>query len=348
LPVPYALIRRNTQIRGRIEEVQTPQTSRDWSLWPLRLFLGVTFTFAGLQKLANPAYLDPNSPTSVQATILSLQHSSPIGFLLSASAHAPKLVGVLIALGELAVGLATLAGLWVRLTAAGGLLLSLTFFLTVSFHSQPYYYGSDIVFVFAWLVPLIAGSWPEPSLDGWIRARAKRDPDPQRRALVLGGAGALALAALAGIAATLSAVIGRALNNGSPSSSAATFTPTTPQPTQPAPGTTAASPSSAPASKLPGKHIVAASEVPPGRAVRFTDANGDPAWLLHEPTGGFRAFSAICTHAGCSVSLSGGQFVCPCHSGRYSATDGSVLGGPPPSPLPRLNVQVVDGDVRLL
>ena len=63
--------------------MQTPRTPRDWSLWPLRLFLGVTFTFAGLQKLANPAYLDPSSPTSVQATMLSLQHNSPIGFLLS-------------------------------------------------------------------------------------------------------------------------------------------------------------------------------------------------------------------------------------------------------------------------
>ena len=329
--------------------MQTPRTSRDWSLWPLRLFLGVTFTFAGLQKLANPAYLDPTSHTSVQATILSLQHSSPIGFLLSASAHAPKLVGVLIALGELAVGLATIVGLWVRLTAAGGLLLALTFFLTVSFHTQPYYYGSDIVFIFAWSVPLIAGAWPEPSLDGWIRSRARHDADPQRRALVLGGAGALALAALTGIAATLSAVIGRALNTGGTSSaSAATFTPTTPAPSHPAPSATAANPSKAPAAQLPGRHIVAAADVPPGRAFRFTDSNGDPAWLLHEPNGDFRAFSAICTHAGCSVGLSGGEFACPCHGGRFSAADGSVLGGPPPSPLSRLNIRVVDGDVRLV
>src|SRR5690242_20560338 len=154
---------------------------RDWSLLPLRLFLGVTFTFAGLQKLANPSYLDAHSPTSVQATILSLRHQSPIGWLLGISAHAPVLVGVLIALGELAVGLATLAGLWVRLTAAGGMLLSLTFFLTVSFHTKPYYYGSDIVFLFAWSVPLLAGGWPEPTLDAWIRRRTARESDPQRR-----------------------------------------------------------------------------------------------------------------------------------------------------------------------
>lgn len=99
-----------------------------YALIPLRLFLGLTFTFAALQKLANPAYLSGTSPLSVQATIHSLQHQSPIGFLLAASAHAPRLVGVLIALGELAVGLATLLGLWVRLAAIGGFLLASTFF----------------------------------------------------------------------------------------------------------------------------------------------------------------------------------------------------------------------------
>jgi thiosulfate dehydrogenase [quinone] large subunit len=314
----------------------------------------VTFAFAGLQKLANPAYLDGSSPTSVQATILALRHQSPIGWLLGISAHAPALVGVLIALGELAVGLATLAGLWVRVTAIGGLLLSLTFFLTVSFHTRPYYYGSDIVFLFAWTVPLIADAWPAPTLDGWIRARTRHDPDPQRRALVLGGAGAMALAALTGISAALTALIGRSLHGSRGGASTATIggpspSDSTPTSSPSAPESAAASPAeSTRAAALPGRHIVAASDLPAGRALRFKDRNGDPAWLLHEPNGDFRAFSAVCTHAGCSVDISGGEFVCPCHGGRFSAADGSVLGGPPPTPLPGLHVQVVSGDVRLV
>jgi thiosulfate dehydrogenase (quinone) large subunit len=328
--------------------VTPTRPARDWSLWPLRLFLGVTFAFAGLQKLANPAYLDSKSPTSVQATILSLRHQSPIGGLLGISAHAPALVGVLIALGELAVGLATLAGLWVRLTAAGGLFLALTFFLTVSYHTRPYYYGSDIVFLFAWTVPLIADAWPEPTLDGWIRSRARQDADPQRRALVLGGAGALVLAALTGIFASLTALIGRSLHDAGGTGAAATVSG--PSPTGSTPGSAPASaPASAqPSGQLPGRHLVAASELPPGRAVRFTDDSGAPAWLLHETNGDFRAFSAVCTHAGCAVDLSGGDFVCPCHGGSYSAATGEVLGGPPPSPLPALAIKVVDGDVRLV
>lgn len=328
-------------VRARKASVDLPprQSPADLALWPLRLFLGVTFTYAGLQKLANPAYLDAHSHTSVQATMLSLRHQSPIGWLLGISAHAPVLVGVLIALGELSVGLATLLGLWTRLASAGGMLLALTFFLTVSFHTHPYYYGSDIVFVFAWSVPLIAGAWPAPTLDGWIRDRARTDHDPQRRALVLGAGAAAGLAAFTGVLAGITAAVGRSLHdNAAPTAGGRTDPP-------PAPS---ASANQATGPAAPGRALIPAADLPAGRAVRFTDNSGGPAWLLHEPNGDFRAFSGICTHAGCSVDLSGGEFICPCHGGSYNAQTGAVTGGPPPSPLPALNVQVVNGQVRLL
>jgi Rieske Fe-S protein len=41
------------------------------------------------------------------------------------------------------------------------------------------------------------------------------------------------------------------------------------------------------------------------------------------------------------------QFVCPCHGGIYDARTGRVLGGPPPSPLPRIPVRVVDSQIRV-
>ncbi|MDQ6849551.1 MAG: DoxX family membrane protein, partial [Actinomycetota bacterium] len=148
-----------------------------WLLLPLRGFLGVTFTYAGLQKLANPGYLDLHNPTSVAHQMLLLAHSSPIGPLLRLSTHAPTLVGLLIAFGELAVGIGTLAGLWTRAAAVGGALLSLTFFLTVSWNTAPYYYGSDIVFVFAWLVMIAFGAGGVLSLDALLRTRARRDLD---------------------------------------------------------------------------------------------------------------------------------------------------------------------------
>lgn len=146
-----------------------------WLILPLRLFLGITFAYAGLQKLANPGYLDPRDPSSVANQMLLLRHRSPIGFLLGLSTHAPTLVGLLIAFGELAVGIGALIGLWTRVAAVGGVLLSLTFFLSVSWNTTPYYYGSDIVFVFAWLVIVGFGAGGVLSLDAWLASRARRD-----------------------------------------------------------------------------------------------------------------------------------------------------------------------------
>src|SRR3954464_10672064 len=129
-----------------------------WLILPLRAFLGVTFLYASLQKLANPGYLNPSDPQSVVGQMQSLRHVSPIGPLLGLSLHAPTLVGLSIAGGELAVALGVLVGLWTRLAALGGMALSLTFLLTVSWHTTPYYYGSDIVFFFAWMVIALLGA----------------------------------------------------------------------------------------------------------------------------------------------------------------------------------------------
>ncbi len=312
---------------------------------PLRAFLAFTFVFAGLQKLASPAYLDASSPTSVQATMLSLRDQSPIGWLLSLSAHAPVLVGVTIALAELAVGLATAVGLWTRLAAAGGMLLSLTFFLTVSWHTSPYYYGSDIVFVFAWTVPLLRGRWDGPTVDAWIRSRAAHDPDPSRRALLLGGTGAAALAVSGGALAAVTAAVGRALHGSSSSAAAATPTPSPSSSPAKRPGSNRSSRGGqAPAG---GRKLVATADLPQGRALPFRDDSGRPAWLIHDSSG-FHALSAVCTHAGCTVSPNNGELVCPCHGGVYNASTGAVIAGPPPAPLPPVHVKVTGGDVYLV
>jgi Rieske Fe-S protein len=71
--------------------------------------------------------------------------------------------------------------------------------------------------------------------------------------------------------------------------------------------------------------------------------------VVTQPTKGtFKCFSAVCTHAGCTVSgVSNGVISCPCHGSRFSATDGSVKGGPAPSPLAAKKV-TVQGDSVVL
>jgi Rieske Fe-S protein len=72
--------------------------------------------------------------------------------------------------------------------------------------------------------------------------------------------------------------------------------------------------------------------------------------IVSQPTSGeFKAFSAVCTHQQCLVSQVQGQTVtCPCHGSTFSATDGSVLGGPAPRPLAARNVvQQEDGTLTV-
>ena len=51
-----------------------------------------------------------------------------------------------------------LVGLFTRCAAAAGLGLNLVLFLTASWKTCPYFLGSDIVFVFAWLPFVLAGA----------------------------------------------------------------------------------------------------------------------------------------------------------------------------------------------
>jgi rieske iron-sulfur protein len=59
-------------------------------------------------------------------------------------------------------------------------------------------------------------------------------------------------------------------------------------------------------------------------------------------TDGLVAFSAICTHLGCSVIAQPnpeGIIVCPCHGSMYDpAHDAKVVHGPAPRPLPSLPI----------
>jgi thiosulfate dehydrogenase [quinone] large subunit len=198
-------------------------TLAEWALLPLRAFLGVTFCFAGLQKLANPAFFDASNPTSIQAQMAGAVRRSPIHDLISPLAHHAALIGAVIALGEVAVGVGALLGLLTRIAAIGGLLLSLNLFLAVSFHTSPYYTGSDIVFVFAWMPFIVAGGGllsVDALVANIVAARqlwsgAPIDVD-RRRVL---GAVTLAAAAVAVLGAGAAAGLGRLFNTASATSS---------------------------------------------------------------------------------------------------------------------------------
>jgi Rieske Fe-S protein len=68
-------------------------------------------------------------------------------------------------------------------------------------------------------------------------------------------------------------------------------------------------------------------------------------YVITQPTAGtFKAFSKVCTHAGCDVSkVDAGVIKCPCHGSTFSIKDGSPTGGPATKALTETKVKK-DGD----
>lgn len=144
-----------------------------YALVPLRIFLGVTFIYAGLDKLTDSAFMSANGTGSVGELMRGVRDSSAIPALVDLSLKSPEGFGYAIAIGELAVGLGTLVGLLARLAAFGGALISLSLWLTVSWQSDPYYYGNDLAYLMAWL-PLVLAGASVFSLDAALADRRRR------------------------------------------------------------------------------------------------------------------------------------------------------------------------------
>ncbi|WP_081240386.1 Rieske (2Fe-2S) protein [Streptomyces viridosporus] len=60
--------------------------------------------------------------------------------------------------------------------------------------------------------------------------------------------------------------------------------------------------------------------------------------------GTVKAYSSLCTHAGCPVNkLEGTKLICPCHGSEFDATTGKALREPAVAPLKPLTVEVENG-----
>jgi len=320
----------------------------------LRLFLGVTFLYAGLDKLIDPTLLRTSGPGSIASQLDEFVRVSPIAILVQIFARPwPILIGLLVSIGEIAIGIGALTGLLFRAAAAGGAGLSLMFWLTASWATKPYYYGPDLPYAAGWIVLTIAGNGERFVLTGWLdRLLEPADEWAEpvsvaRRAFLQGtlvGLGALAVAFVGGTWG--SAIFGHPADanpiGGTPPSGSGSPGPA---------GTGAASEPPTAGGTVIGTTADLANQ---GGSLAFqVPQTGDPGVLVKLASGKIVAFDAVCTHAGCTVEFDpgSGDLVCPCHGATFDPRRGAaVVAGPTDQPLLSLPIRIdaSTGEISLI
>ncbi|MFF3276316.1 DoxX family membrane protein [Streptomyces chrestomyceticus] len=198
-------------------------------LLPLRVFLGLISVYAGMGKLCDPVYFDGGERGSMVKWLQSLHPWSLVAPLRDFALSHPVGAGLTVAFLQVVVGVLTMCGLWQRVAASFGALLSATLLMTVSWRTVPVYDAPDIIYLAAWSPLLIAGA-PVYSMDARLAGEAWRRLGPRvelwdlrRRVL---RRGAVLTAVVAGLTLLVGSLLGGAVRSAS--------VPSVPKPGEPA------------------------------------------------------------------------------------------------------------------
>jgi thiosulfate dehydrogenase [quinone] large subunit len=268
----------------------------------LRLFLGITWVYAGWDKASDPGFLKQGAPTYIGSQLAAYAQSSPIGSLLNHTVEHAALVGTFVMISEFAIGFATLLSVAPRSAAFGGFAMATGLWLSSSFHTSPYFLASDSAYAILWLAYLLH-----------MNGKSKMTSfNIERRGVIRTGA--------IGAIAVVASFAGRAFPMAAAASSSAKST-----------------------SKGTGGQIIKLADLPLGGTHNFVHSTqGIPAVLFRTKVGVF-AYSAICTHQGCSVAYdkASKHLICRCHGAVYDPANGAkVLAGPTQTALAKVKVKV--------
>ena len=284
---------------------------RSWRIHPLpisllRLWLGITWIYAGWYKATDPGFLTKGAKGYIGSQLAGIPTTSPLHFAIQKMVEHADLMGLFVMISEFAIGLATLTGFMLVYASLGGLFMSLTLWLTLSWAVTPYFLGSDSAYVIMWAVLL-----------GSIFKKSGRLRLPQlseRREV-------LTLALLGGLS-IIGVIAGKSFkrevkNLASSSSSNA---------------------------------IAKVSEIAIGTSINIVDNVGAPAIIFRTKSGVY-AYSAVCTHQGCTVEFdkNSSHLICPCHGAEFDpANSAKVLAGPTNTPLPKVKISVKGDEIFLV
>ena len=267
----------------------------------LRVFLSVTWIYAGWDKASDPGFLTQGESTYIGTQLAAYAQNSPVSFLLNHAVEHATQVGIFVMVTEFAIGIATLLSVAPTSAAFGGFAMATGLWLSSSFYVTPYFLASDSAYAILWLTYLLL----------LIGNRRMPATNFQRRNVIR--------TAIVAVLAAGASIAGKAL----PSSGAAT------------------SPNKA--AKGSGKKVVKLSALPVGATFNFIHSTqGVPSILFRTKKGVF-AYSAICTHQGCTVAYKSAtkKLICPCHGAEFDPMNsGKVVTGPAETALPKVSVKV--------
>ncbi|WP_151479449.1 Rieske (2Fe-2S) protein [Streptomyces albicerus] len=94
-----------------------------------------------------------------------------------------------------------------------------------------------------------------------------------------------------------------------------------------------------------GEELTKTGDIPVGGGKIFKD---EKVVVTQAEQGDFKAFSAVCTHQGCTVAnVSDGTINCTCHGSKFRVADGSVADGPAQKPLPEKQITVTGDSISV-
>ncbi|MDA8369351.1 MAG: Rieske (2Fe-2S) protein [Nocardiopsaceae bacterium] len=100
----------------------------------------------------------------------------------------------------------------------------------------------------------------------------------------------------------------------------------------------------APQDAVKGTVVAQTTDVPEGGGAVFPESK----LVITQPKKGeFKAYSAVCSHAGCTVQEVEQTINCLCHGSEFDIATGDVLKGPATEPLEELAVTVEGTDITL-
>lgn len=242
-------------------------------LLPLRIFLGLISVYAGMGKLCDPVYFDGGERGSMVKWLQALDPWALAVPLRDFAVSHPVGAGLTVAFLQVVVGVLTICGLWQRVAASIGALLSAALLMTVSWRTIPAYDAPHIIYLAAWSPLIIAGA-PVYSMDGRLAGEAWRRLGPRvevsdlrRRVL---RRGAMMTTMVAGLTLLIGSLLGGAVRSATVA--------TVPRPGEPAINNLPGSPLPRP------KHTARPGKRHPGSAApRPGTPSADASHKAHKP-----------------------------------------------------------------